>query len=127
MLFSRPLFQAVTKVSTGIAGIPVHPHPRPHLIQIYTITLEALARLPPTAVYRQSTEALTQQRLSVVQSTEEVAVIEAQLNAGQIEEVIIQAEEELTLVGNMEQWKPWESLETAIPKGQWDYISNYKS
>ncbi|KAG2208586.1 hypothetical protein INT46_004921 [Mucor plumbeus] len=121
MLFNRPLFQAVTKVSTRIAGIPVHQNPRPHLIQTYNTTLEALTRIPSTAIYRQATESLTQQRLSIVESTENIEEIESKINVGQIEEVIIQAEEELKMVAKIEEWKAWEPLEAPIPKGQWVY------
>ncbi|KAL9544547.1 hypothetical protein MBANPS3_007564 [Mucor bainieri] len=121
MLFNRPLFQAVTKASTRLAGIPVHQNPRPHLIQTYNTTLEALTRIPSTAVYRQATESLTQQRLSIVESTENIEEIESKINVGQIEEVIIQAEEELKMVAKIEEWKAWEPLEAPIPKGQWVY------
>ncbi|KAI8379514.1 ETC complex I subunit conserved region-domain-containing protein [Radiomyces spectabilis] len=121
MFFSRPLFQAVTKASTGLTGIPVHPNPRPHLIQTYNNTLKALSRLPSHAVYRQATESMTQQRLSIVESTENIDEIEQKIDGGQIEEVILQAEDELKLVGKMEEWKPWEPLETPAPKDQWTY------
>jgi NADH dehydrogenase (ubiquinone) 1 alpha subcomplex subunit 5 len=107
--------------TTGLAGIPVHPNPRPHLISTYNATLTAASRLPATAVYRQAVESVTQHRLSIVNATENVNEIEEQLNAGQIEEVILQAEDELKLVAKMEEWKPWENLETPTPKGQWDY------
>ncbi|CEP16699.1 hypothetical protein [Parasitella parasitica] len=123
MLFNRPLFQAVAKASTRIAGIPVHPNPRSHLIQTYNTTLEALARIPSTAVYRQATESLTQQRLSIIESTENVDEIEAKINVGQIEEIIMQAEDELKMVAKIEEWKAWEPLEAPIPKGQWVYPS----
>ncbi|GAB5586790.1 hypothetical protein Unana1_01690 [Umbelopsis nana] len=121
MRFTKTLFQAVTKSTTGIAGLPVHPNPRPHLISTYNATLTAAARLPTTAVFRQAVESLTQHRLSIVNSTENINEIEEKLDAGQIEEVILQAEDELKLVGKMEEWKPWEPLEVPIPKGQWDY------
>ncbi|KAI7900872.1 ETC complex I subunit conserved region-domain-containing protein [Cokeromyces recurvatus] len=121
MFFSRTLFQGITKVTTGITGIPVHKNPRPHLIQTYNATLEALTRIPATAVYRQATEALTKQRLAIVESTEQVEEIETKIDVGQIEEIIMQAEDELKLVGKMEEWKAWEPLETPIPKGQWVY------
>lgn len=101
--------------------MPVHPNPRPHLIQTYNSTLEALKRIPPTAVYRQATESFTQQRLSIVESTENVDEIESKINVGQIEEIIMQAEDELKLVGKIEEWKAWEPLETAAPEGQWVY------
>ncbi|KAI9485331.1 MAG: ETC complex I subunit conserved region-domain-containing protein [Benjaminiella poitrasii] len=123
MFFTRTLFQGVTKVLTGITGIPVNKNPRPQLMQIYNATLEALTRIPPTAVYRQATESLTKQRLSIVESTEQIEEIESKIDVGQIEEIIMQAEDELKLVGKMEEWKAWEPLETPIPKGQWVYPS----
>lgn len=59
----------------------------------------------------------------MVESTEDVAEIEKKLNCGQIEELIMQAEDELKLVGKMEEWKPWEPLEVPVPKGQWEYAN----
>ncbi|RUO96373.1 ETC complex I subunit conserved region-domain-containing protein [Jimgerdemannia flammicorona] len=106
MNFTRTLLNAVQKTTTGITGIAVHPTPRPHLIKTYGDTLTALSRLPATAVYRQATEALTQHRLAVVESTEDLGEIEAKIGAGQIEEVIIQAEDEQRLVAKMAEWKP---------------------
>lgn len=91
------------------------------MIQTYNTTLEALKRIPPTAAYRQATEAFTQQRLSIVESTENVEEIEAKINVGQIEEIIMQAEDELKLVGKIEEWKAWEPLETPPVEGQWVY------
>ncbi|CAO3686751.1 unnamed protein product [Rhizopus stolonifer] len=114
---------AFVQPSTGITGVRVHPSPRPHLIQTYNQTLEALSRLPTTAVYRQAAEAFTQQRLSIVESTENVDEIESKIDVGQIEEIILQAEDELKLVAKMEEWKSWEALETPIPEGQWKYPS----
>ncbi|KAJ8661567.1 hypothetical protein O0I10_002835 [Lichtheimia ornata] len=121
MFFTRPLLQAAKKASTGLTGIPVHPNPRPHLIQTYNKTLTALSRLPASAVYRQATESMTQHRLAIVEGNEDVSEIEKTIDNGQIEELIIQAEEELKLVGKMEEWKPWEPLEVPVPKGQWVY------
>jgi NADH dehydrogenase (ubiquinone) 1 alpha subcomplex subunit 5 len=113
----------MSQPTTGIAGIRVSPNPRPQLIQTYNQTLEALSRLPTTAVYRQATEALTQHRLSIVESTENIDEIEAKIDVGQIEEIILQAKDELNLVGKMEEWKAWEQLEVPIPEGQWQYPS----
>jgi NADH dehydrogenase (ubiquinone) 1 alpha subcomplex subunit 5 len=64
---------------------------------------------------------MTKHRLAVVESTENVAEIEQQIGVGQIEEVIFQAEDELKLVGKMEEWKAWEPLEVPIPANQWKY------
>jgi hypothetical protein len=54
---------------TGLTGLTTHPAPRPALILTYRQTLEKLQQLPASSVYRQSTEALTKQRLSIVEST----------------------------------------------------------
>jgi hypothetical protein len=53
---------------TGLTGLITHPSPRPALISLYNSTLEKLKALPESSVYRQSTEALTQQRLKIVES-----------------------------------------------------------
>ncbi|KAL1957324.1 hypothetical protein VTO42DRAFT_6113 [Malbranchea cinnamomea] len=53
---------------TGLTGLTTHPCPRPTLIYLYTTTLEKLKEIPESSVYRKSTEALTRQRLSIVES-----------------------------------------------------------
>lgn len=53
---------------TGITGITTHPLPRATLIATYNQTLELLASLPATSVYRTSTENLTKSRLAVIES-----------------------------------------------------------
>ncbi|RKP13890.1 ETC complex I subunit conserved region-domain-containing protein [Piptocephalis cylindrospora] len=119
MLFSRPLLNAYKKASTGITGLAVHPNPRAHLVNVYKSTLKSLELLPAHSAYRQATEVLTTQRLEVVEKTEDIYQIEATLAAGQIEEVIAQAEDEAKLVPEMEKWKAWEPLEVIPPKDQW--------
>ncbi|QSZ35657.1 hypothetical protein DSL72_006779 [Monilinia vaccinii-corymbosi] len=52
---------------TGLAGLHTHPSPRSTLIYIYSSTLDKLQRFPSTSLYRQSTEALTNHRLKIVQ------------------------------------------------------------
>lgn len=72
---------------------------------VYKNTLSVLSQMPQSAVYRQATEALTQQRLSIVEATENLATIEQQLAAGQLEEVIEQAEDEEKLAKKMLDWR----------------------
>jgi len=55
-------------VPTGLTGLPTHPSPRPALLYVYNVTLQRLKQLPTNSVYRQSCEALTKQRLSVVEN-----------------------------------------------------------
>ncbi|KAG9294528.1 hypothetical protein G9A89_008639 [Geosiphon pyriformis] len=120
MRLTRALFDVAKKTTTGLYGLPVHSNPRPHLIKTYNETLKILSELPSTAVYRQATEALTQHRLSVVEATENVEEIEKNIAAGQIEEIIWQAEDEKKLSEKIKEWRPWQPLETPPPAGQWN-------
>lgn len=54
---------------TGLAGLVTHPSPRPTLIFLYKSTLDKLKGFPESSVYRKSTEALTKQRLEIIEST----------------------------------------------------------
>lgn len=126
--------------TTGLAGLPVHPNPRESLISLYKDTLQQLESIPDTALYRyftfysynlqcntlhchrKSVESLTKHRLEVVQSTESVPEIECKLNAGQIEEVVLQAQDELSLLEEMKVHKPWEPLAVKPPANQWKYF-----
>jgi NADH dehydrogenase (ubiquinone) 1 alpha subcomplex subunit 5 len=97
----------------------VHPNPRPALIDLYHKTLSAATSLPDVSVYKSAVVSLTQKRLAVVEKTEDLNEIETTIGAGQIEEVIEQAESELGLLEQLKAWRPWEALEEPAPKGQW--------
>jgi NADH dehydrogenase (ubiquinone) 1 alpha subcomplex subunit 5 len=103
---TRPLFQQVLKTTTGVTGVPVHPNPLPALSKTYETTLSLASSIPATSVYRQSVEALTQNKLKIVQDANgDIAAVERQLDEGQIEEALHVAEDELKLVSNMIEWK----------------------
>lgn len=53
---------------TGLTGLLTHPSPRSALVGIYSTTLQKLQQIPESSVYRQSTEALTKHRLSIVEA-----------------------------------------------------------
>ena len=107
--FTRPLLQ-VSKISTGIHGLAVHPNPLPELIKTYESTLTALTSIPEHAAYRQGAEALTSKRLKIVQDANgDIAEVEKQLDEGQIEQAIAIAKDELGLVGKMAEWKAYVS------------------
>lgn len=52
---------------------------------------------------------------------EDVAVIEQKIGQGQIEEVIISARGELSLMQDMLSQKPWENLMEQTPPNQWTW------
>ncbi|KAJ1835855.1 hypothetical protein LPJ63_000777 [Coemansia sp. RSA 2711] len=123
MRIARVLFQASHKVTTGIVGVPVNPAARAQLIGLYKQTLDELkARIPEKAVYRQSVEAITSYRLNILEQNEDPSLIEKLINAGQIEELVGQAEDEIRLIAKMAEWKAWEPLEEPAPPRQWEYF-----
>ncbi|WFC96008.1 hypothetical protein MBRA1_002664 [Malassezia brasiliensis] len=128
-----------TKTSTGLAGIDVHPNPLPVLEQKYTRTLQVLKALPESAVYRQSAEAVTQGRLDIVRaamnensqkdpsfSEHAIKTVTDKIDGGIVEELLIQADDELNLAAKMIDWKPYEPLEVPAPPGQWSTFSMKK-
>ncbi|KAH9969040.1 ETC complex I subunit conserved region-domain-containing protein [Russula dissimulans] len=120
--FTRPLLQA-SRLSTGLHGLPVHPNPLPELTKTYESTLTALSSIPEHAAYRQGAEALTLKKLKIVQGANgDIAQAEKQLDEGPIEQSIVIAKDELSLVGKLAEWKAWEPLEEKPEPGQWEYF-----
>jgi NADH dehydrogenase (ubiquinone) 1 alpha subcomplex subunit 5 len=54
---------------TGLTGLHTLIAPRSTLIHLYSSTLSKLSEIPPSSIYRQSTEALTKKRLAIIEST----------------------------------------------------------
>ncbi|KAL5535555.1 hypothetical protein ACEPAF_3649 [Sanghuangporus sanghuang] len=127
---TRPLLQQALKASTGLTGVKVSLNPLPTLVETYQTTLARISEIPQSSVYRQSVEAITQRKLSIVQKANgDVAAAEEALDDGQIEEAIAIAQDELSLVDKMIEWKAWEPLEEKPQPGQWEYFgktSEYK-
>ncbi|KAK0555811.1 hypothetical protein OC846_000345 [Tilletia horrida] len=128
---STPSITARTKDTTEIFGIDVHPSPLTQLRDTYGQTLSTLKALPEGTVYRQAVEALTNHRLSVVEQAlgsskqvdeDVIKSVEEKLDVGLIEEVIMQADDELGLISKMIEWKASEPLENPPAPGQWKYF-----
>ncbi|KAH1009296.1 hypothetical protein HUJ04_001670 [Dendroctonus ponderosae] len=111
----------VIKKTTGLTGLAVSPHPHRVLGVLYGKILRTLKMMPETAAYRKHTEAVIKERSQILESTPAVEEAERKINCGQIEEVIIQAQNELVLARKMLTWKPWEPLTKAAPPNQWNW------
>lgn len=117
------LVKAASGNPTGIAGLYQHPNPRPALISLYNHTLKVLNnKFPKESVYRLSVEALTKNRLNIVQQEEIIENIENKIGGGLIEEIIVQAHDELNLANEMAHLKCWEPLEEEPLPDQWVYF-----
>ncbi|KAE9363634.1 NADH-ubiquinone oxidoreductase-like protein 299 kDa subunit [Stipitochalara longipes BDJ] len=55
---------------TGLTGLYTHAAPRSTLLYLYSSTLDKLKEIPESSLYRQSTEALTKHRMSIVSAVE---------------------------------------------------------
>ncbi|XP_059167039.1 NADH dehydrogenase [ubiquinone] 1 alpha subcomplex subunit 5-like [Physella acuta] len=111
----------VHKITTGLTGLAVSKHPHQSLGVLYSQILGVLQKMPSNAGYRKHTEQIINERLSLVKSESDVSKLESKINCGQIEEVIKQAERELSLARKMLLWKPWEPLVGQAPPNQWKW------
>ncbi|XP_030500933.2 probable NADH dehydrogenase [ubiquinone] 1 alpha subcomplex subunit 5, mitochondrial [Cannabis sativa] len=105
-VIGRPLLARV-KQTTGIVGLDVVPNARQVLIELYNKTLKEVEAIPADEGYRKAVEHFTRQRLKVCEEEEDWEVIEKRLACGQVEELIEEARDELTLIGKMIEWDPW--------------------
>lgn len=69
---------------TGLTGLLTHPSPRSTLLYLYSTTLDKLKQLPESSVYRQSTEALTKHRMSIVEKTKPAGLEEWQTRVAKV-------------------------------------------
>ena len=83
--------------------------------------LRALAKMPGDYPYRKHTENLINERVAILKQSNTIEEAEKKIGMGQIEEVIIQAENELTLSRSILEWKSWEPLAEQAPANQWKW------
>ncbi|KAF3790467.1 putative NADH dehydrogenase ubiquinone 1 alpha subcomplex subunit 5 [Nymphaea thermarum] len=103
---ARPLMAKV-KETTGIFGLDVVPNAREVLISLYARTLKEIKAVPEDEGYRKAVESFTSHRLKVCQEEEDWETIERRIGCGQVEELIEEAKDELTLISKMIEWNPW--------------------
>ncbi|XP_041531440.1 NADH dehydrogenase [ubiquinone] 1 alpha subcomplex subunit 5 [Microtus oregoni] len=109
------------KKTTGLVGLAVCDTPHERLTILYTKILDILKQFPKHAAYRKYTEQITNEKLDMVKAEPDVKKLENLLQGGEVEEVILQAENELSLARKMLQWKPWEPLVEEPPANQWKW------
>ena len=98
---STPLLRN-TKTATNVVGYPVVPNAREVLVSLYKKTLNDIQGIPATEGYHKHVTAFTNYRLRVVENkSNSIESIESEINCGQIEELIEQAENELKLLEEM--------------------------
>jgi NADH dehydrogenase (ubiquinone) 1 alpha subcomplex subunit 5 len=96
------------KTTTGLVGLAVLNDPINEYAKICKKVLEKIQFVPEHAAYRTIVEETYRHRREVCLSGKSVSEIECAIEAGQIEELMKQAEDELTLIPKMREWKPWE-------------------
>lgn len=111
----------VGKVSTCLTRMAVATNPHHTLGVLYSKSLRALAKMPADYAYRKHAEQLINERAEMVKLTPDVAELEQKVGCGQIEEVIVQAENELRLCRRVLEWRSWEPLASEPPPNQWKW------
>lgn len=119
-LLDKMIFKII-KESTRITGLPVAKNPHHSLTVIYEKILSTLNKMPDNAAYKQHTKTIVETRFDLVKKIKDVQELEKNINSGQIEEVIKEAENELFLSRKMLEWKPWENLVGQAPNNQWKW------
>uniref|UniRef100_A0A7S2Z7E0 NADH dehydrogenase [ubiquinone] 1 alpha subcomplex subunit 5 n=1 Tax=Chloropicon laureae TaxID=464258 RepID=A0A7S2Z7E0_9CHLO len=105
-------FSVGYKTTTGIVGVEVDPQAPETLRKMLKQILREVKVIPENAQYRVSVEVMANERLEVVSKDIPPEQMEEEIGAGQLEELILQAKDELSLIPKMAEWKPW-----VVPEG----------
>uniref|UniRef100_A0A6M2DDF6 Putative ubiquinone oxidoreductase ndufa5/b13 subunit n=1 Tax=Xenopsylla cheopis TaxID=163159 RepID=A0A6M2DDF6_XENCH len=111
----------IRKATTGLTGLNVAKNPHHTLGVLYGKILRVLQKMPEDAAYKKYTKTIVTERATIVANTVDIPTIEEKIGCGQVEELIVQAENELVLARKMLAWKPWEPLMKEAPKNQWKW------
>uniref|UniRef100_A0A7S1BDH5 Uncharacterized protein n=1 Tax=Corethron hystrix TaxID=216773 RepID=A0A7S1BDH5_9STRA len=108
----RCLSSTIEKTSTGLVGLPVDPNGVSNLEEANRAILEKIRAVPETAQYRTNVEQVSRYRLSVIEEhRDDAKKIEEEIDCGQIEEMIEQAKDELSLIDVYVKERVWELIE----------------
>ncbi|GMI28595.1 hypothetical protein TrRE_jg8928 [Triparma retinervis] len=107
----RRSLSSVTKTTTGLVGLPVHPDPIPALIAANKAVLSALSDIPADAGYRVNATKVANFRIAAAESSNgDISAVEKAVECGQIEELIVQAEDEMEVVEMYVRERLWEDM-----------------
>lgn len=109
------------KKTTNLTGLAVAKNPHHVLGVLYNKILRTLQKMPEDAAYRKYTQEIVCERANILKSNIDIEKVEKEISCGQIEELIVQAENELILARKMLTWKPWEPLLKEPPPNQWSW------
>merc|ERR1712211_4411 len=118
---TKPTMASYSKAFTGLTGMKVAKNPTHTLGVLYSKNLRALAKMPVEYPYRKHTESLINERVAILKQSNTIEEAEKKIGMGQIEEVIIQAENELVLSRSILEWQTWEPLAEEAPVNQWKW------
>lgn len=111
-----PTPRGIKKTSTGLTGLDVQPEARVILIELYKKMAAELAKFPEDYPYRIESEQQIQRRLSILLEETDVMRLEEEMDAGQLETLIDEADDELHhVLPTILDLKPW-----AKPPTKWD-------
>ncbi|KAK8819609.1 NADH dehydrogenase [ubiquinone] 1 alpha subcomplex subunit 5 [Blastocystis sp. ATCC 50177/Nand II] len=114
-MFATKALLATVKRTTGMVGLPVIPNARAVLTELYDKTLENIQKIPANTEYRKNVEAFTKYRRNVVKENEDIKTIEKIIGCGQVEELVEQAKDELSLIEDYYQYRIWEGPKVKSP------------
>ncbi|EED89105.1 predicted protein [Thalassiosira pseudonana CCMP1335] len=109
----RPLVPGIGrgKTSTGLVGVPVDHDAVPKMIIKYQALLDKLAAsdMPPSAQYRINVEKIARYRIAAAQNNlDDPEKVEELCNCGQVEELVIQADNEMKVMDMYLRNRWWE-------------------
>eukprot|EP00529_Nitzschia_sp_RCC80_P036448 CAMPEP_0113482726 /NCGR_PEP_ID=MMETSP0014_2-20120614/23070_1 /TAXON_ID=2857 /ORGANISM="Nitzschia sp." /LENGTH=191 /DNA_ID=CAMNT_0000376257 /DNA_START=107 /DNA_END=682 /DNA_ORIENTATION=+ /assembly_acc=CAM_ASM_000159 len=105
------------KTSTGIVGLPADPDALNKIVEKYQALLDRMAAsdLPETAQYRVDVTKIANYRISVAQEhSDDPDMVEELCQCGQVEELVQQADDEMTVLDMYLKERLWELVDADV-------------
>eukprot|EP00640_Fibrocapsa_japonica_P004886 CAMPEP_0113942748 /NCGR_PEP_ID=MMETSP1339-20121228/9051_1 /TAXON_ID=94617 /ORGANISM="Fibrocapsa japonica" /LENGTH=126 /DNA_ID=CAMNT_0000947327 /DNA_START=69 /DNA_END=449 /DNA_ORIENTATION=+ /assembly_acc=CAM_ASM_000762 len=94
----------------GMSAASATKYTRENLLSLQEQILEKIQKIPEDAEYHKNVVAFTNFRMKVVKDNEDVSVIEQELQAGHLDDLVEQGYDELKLIDLYHDWKMWEHV-----------------